>query len=47
MLLHPSPYIDIPKQPWNPMLGSVNPVNTEVQNIQQAQPDNPESQVYR
>ena len=46
MLLHPSPYIDIPKQPWNPMLGSVNPVNSEVPNIQLAQPDNNESWVY-
>ena len=26
MLLHPSPYVEIPKQPWNPMLASVKPV---------------------
>ena len=47
MILHPSPYLDIPKQPWNPMLASVNPVNSTVPNSQHAQPDNPEAWEYR
>ena len=46
MLLCPSPYSDIPKQLWNPMLAGVNPVNSVVTKIQPAQPDNPEAWVY-
>ena len=46
MLLQPSPYAEIPKQPWNPMLATVNPVNSEVPKSQPAQPNNPEAQVY-
>ena len=46
MLLQPSPYKEIQKQPWNHMLASVNPVTSEVSKIQPAQPDNPEDQVY-
>ena len=30
ILLHTSPYADIPKQYWNPMLDGVNPMNSEV-----------------
>ena len=46
MLIHPSPYAEIKKQPWNPMLDSVNPVTSEVPKRQPAQPDNPEAPVY-
>ena len=46
ILLHPSPYSEIPKQPWNPMLASVNPLTSAVPKIQPAQPDNPEARVY-
>ena len=46
MILHPSPYTEIPKQPWNPMLDSVNPVTSAVIKSQPAQPDNLEAQVY-
>ena len=46
MILHPCPYEDIKKQPWNPMLDSVNPVTSEVPKSQPAQPDNPEAWVY-
>ena len=46
ILLHPSPYADIPKQHWNPMLDSVNPVTSAVLKIQPAQPDNPDARVY-
>ena len=46
MLLHPSPYEEIPKQPWNPMLASVNPVTSAVPKSQPEQPDNPEAQVH-
>ena len=46
MLLHPFPYAEIPKQPWNPMLDSVNPVTSAVPKSQPVQPDNPEARVY-
>ena len=46
MLLHPSTYSDIPKQPWNHMLDSMNPVTSAVLNIQPAQPDNSGARVY-
>ena len=46
MLLHPCPYEDIPKQPWNPMLASVNPLNSAVSKSQPSQPNNPEARVY-
>ena len=46
MLLHLITYSEIPKQPRNPMLASLNPVTSEVPNIQLAQPDNPEARVY-
>ena len=46
MLLHPSPYAEIPKQPWNPMLDSVNLVTSEFPKGQQTQPDNSEARVY-
>ena len=41
MLLQPIPYAEIPNQPWNPMLDSVNPVTSSVPKSQPAQPDNP------
>ena len=49
MILHSCPYTEIPKQPWNPMLSSVNPVTSEVPNIKPAQPYNPnlQARVYR
>ena len=37
---------EIPKQPWDHMLASVNPVISAVPKIQPAQTYNPESQVY-
>ena len=46
ILLHPFPYVEIPNQPWNPILASLNPVTSEFTKIQPAQPDNPEAQVY-
>ena len=46
MLIRPFPYVEIPKQPWNPMLASVNPVTSAVTKIQPAQPDNTEARVY-
>ena len=46
MLLHTSPYAEIPKQPWNPMLDSVNSVTSASPKSQPVQPDNPEAQVY-
>ena len=46
MLLHPSPYAEIQKKPWNPMLASVNPVTSAVPKSQLTQPDNPEARVY-
>ena len=46
MLIHPCPYVEIPKKPWNPMLDSVNPVNSAVSKSQSAQPANPAAQVY-
>ena len=46
MILHPSPYAEIPKQPWNHMLASVNPVTSAVPKIQPEQPDNTEARVY-
>ena len=46
MLLHPSPYTEIPKKPWNPMLDSVNPVTSAVPNNQPEKPDNLEARVY-
>ena len=45
MLLRFCPYAEIPKQPWNPMLASVNPVTSVVPKIQPAQPENLEAQV--
>ena len=46
MLLHPSLYEEIPKQPWNPMSASVNPVTSAVPKSQPSQPDNPEARLY-
>ena len=46
ILLYPSPYSDIPKQPWNPLLASVNPVTSAVPKIQPEQTGNPEARVY-
>ena len=46
MLLHPIPYSEIPKQPWNPMLDSANPVNSTVTKSQPAQYETSETQVY-
>ena len=46
ILIHPSPYVEITKQHWNPMLDSVNPLISSVPNSQPAQPDNPEARVY-
>ena len=46
ILLFPSPYAEVPKQPWNPMLDSVNSVNSSVTMSQLAQPEDPEAQVY-
>ena len=46
ILLHTSPYAYITKQPWNPILASVNPVTSAVPKIQPAQPDNSEARVY-
>ena len=46
MILHPSSYEEIQKQPWNTMLDSVNPLTPAVQNIQREQHDNPEAGVY-
>ena len=46
MLIHPCPYAEIPKQPWNPILASVNPVTSVVTKIQPAQPKKPEVRVY-
>ena len=34
MILHPSPYEEIPKKSWNLTLASVNPVYSAVTNIQ-------------
>ena len=45
-MLHPCPYEEIPKQPWNPILASVNPETSAVTNIQPAQPEKPEARVY-
>ena len=38
--------IEIPNQPWDHMLASVNPVTSAVPKSQPAQPNNPESRVY-
>ena len=46
MLLHPSPYAEIPQQPWNPMLAGANSVNSVVTKSQRAQPENTEDWVY-
>ena len=46
MLLHPIPYSEIPKQPWNPMLASVNPVILAATRSQPEQPEKPEDWVY-
>ena len=46
MILHPSPYAEVPKQPWNPMLASVNLVNSSVTMSQLAQPEYPEAWMY-
>ena len=46
MILNLSPYAEIPKQPWNPMLASVNPVYSEVTKSQPAQPEKPDDWVY-
>ena len=46
VLLHSSPYTEIPKQPWNTTLASVNPANSEVTMIQPEKPEEPEAQVY-
>ena len=42
MLIHPSPYAEIPKQPWDHMLASVNPLTSVVPKIQLEKLDNPE-----
>ena len=41
MLLHPSPYTEVTKQPWNPMLTSVNPVSSDVTMTQLTNPEEP------
>ena len=46
ILIHPSPYAEILREPWNPILASVNPVTSAVIKSQRAQPDNPEARVY-
>ena len=46
MLLRPSPYAEIPKQPWNPMLASVDPMSSAVTMSQPAQPEDTEAWVY-
>ena len=46
MPLRPCPYSDIPKQPWNPMLASVNPLTSVVTKSQPVQPENPEDRLY-
>ena len=46
VLICPCPYAEIPMQPWNPMLYSMNPVTSEVTKIQPSQPDKPKSRVY-
>ena len=46
MLLHPGPYEEVPKQPCNPMLANLNPVNSEAIMDQLAQPKAPEAWVY-
>ena len=46
MLLHPSPYAEIPNQHWNPILAGVNPVTSAFTKIQPAQPEKRDAQVY-
>ena len=46
MLPYPIQYAEIPKQPWNPILASVNPVILKFTRRQPEQPDKPEDWVY-
>ena len=46
MILNPYPYAEKPKQPWNPMLTSVNPVTSEATKIQLTKSDKTEARVY-
>ena len=46
MILHPGPYAEVPKQPCNDMLASVNAVNSTLKMIQPEQPEDPEARVY-
>ena len=46
ILLHPSPYAELPKQPCDPIFHSVNPVNSAVTMSQPSQPKEPEAWVY-
>ena len=45
-LAHAGTYAEIPNQPWNPMLASVNLVILEATRIQPEQPEKPEDWVY-
>ena len=46
ILIHSNQYSEIPKQPWNHMLDSVNTVNLAATISQPAQPQEPEARVY-
>ena len=46
ILLRPIPYAEVPKQPRNPMLDSVNTLNSSVIMTQPAQPEEPEARFY-
>ena len=46
MVLLPVPYAEVPKQPRNPMLDSVNTLNSSVIMTQPAQPEEPEARFY-
>ena len=46
MLLHPDPYAEVPKKPWNPMLACANPVNSASKMDQPEQPEAPEPWFY-
>ena len=46
MLIHPYPYAEMPKQPWNTILAGVNPFTSKGSMRQPKLPDNPEGKVY-
>ena len=46
MILHPSPYVEIPNKPRKPMLDGTNTVNSAATMSQRAQPQEPEARVY-